>query len=61
MSRGVLGLPGAKKRKAQTKLTVIMCGQICDRRSVAPSSGDFCWSLQVTAQAGAAGGGVAAW
>ena len=49
------------KMKAYTKLTVVMCCQICDRRSVAPSSGDFRRRLQVTAQAGAAGGGVAAW
>ena len=41
MSRGVFGLPGKKKIKAYTKLTVVMFCQICDRRSVAPSSGDF--------------------
>ena len=59
--RGVFGIPGQKKIKAYTKLTFVMCCQICDRRSVAPSSGDFCWRLQVTAQAGAAGEGEAAW
>ena len=37
-----------------------MCSQICDERSVAPYSGDFCRHLQVTAQAGETGGGVAA-
>ena len=47
------------KIKVYTKLTVVMFCQICDRSSVAPSSGDFCRRLQVTA--GAAGGGVAAW
>ena len=61
MSRGVFGLPGKTKIKAYTKLTVVMCCQIRDRRSVAPSSGDFRRRLQVTARAGAAGGGVAAW
>ena len=61
MSRGVFGLPSKnKKMKAYTKLTVVMCCHICDRRSVAPSSGDFCRRLQVTARAEAGGGGVAA-
>ena len=61
MSRGVFGLPGKNKNESLHKLTVVMCCQICDRRSVAPSSGDFRRRLQVTARAGAAGGGVAAW
>ena len=56
MSRGVFGLPG----KAYTKLTVVICCQICDRRSVAPSSGNFRRRLRVTAGGGAGGGGVAA-
>jgi len=46
--------------KAYTKLTVVMCCPICDGRSLAPSSGDFRWRLQVTARAEAGGGGVAA-
>ena len=28
--------------KADTKLTVVMCSQIFDRKTTAPSSGDFC-------------------
>ena len=32
--------------KADTKLTVVMCWHIFDRRSVAPSSGDFRWKPQ---------------
>ena len=60
MSRGVFGLPGRKKFKAYTKLTVVMCCPICDRRSLAPSSSDFRRRLQVTARGEAAGGGVAA-
>ena len=60
MSRGVWGLPGTNKMKAYTKLAVVMCCPICDRRSLAPSSGVFCRRLQVTARAEAAGGGVAA-
>ena len=59
MSTSVFGLPGTKM-KAYTKLTVVMCCPICDRRSLAPSSGDFRRRLQVTARAEAAGGGVAA-
>ena len=42
MSRGVFGLPGRNKNEFYTKLTVVMCCQISARRSVAPSSGDFC-------------------
>ena len=60
MSRGVLGFL-VKKINAHTKLNVVMCCQICDKRSVAPSRGDFRWRLQVIAQAGAEGGGVATW
>ena len=60
MSRGIFGLPGRNKMKAYTKLTVVMCCPICDRRSIAPSSGDFCQRLQVTARVEAGGGGVAA-
>ena len=41
MYRGVFGLPGKNKMKANTKLTVVMCCQIFHRKSVAPSSGDF--------------------
>ena len=47
--------------KVYTKLTVVMCCQICDIRYVAPSSGDICRCLQVPVQARAVGGGVAAW
>ena len=61
MYGGVFGLPITNKIKAYTKLTVVMCCQICNRSSVAPSSGNFCRSLQVTACTGAGGGGVAAW
>ena len=39
--RGIFGLPGQKKIKAYTKLAVVMCCQILDRKSVAQSSGDF--------------------
>ena len=60
MARGVFRLPGKHKWKAYTKLSVVMFCQICDERSIAPSSRDFCRRLQVTAQAGAAGGGGAA-
>ena len=56
MSRGFLV---QTKMKAYTKLTVVMCCPICDRRSLAPSSGDFRRRLQVTARAEAGGGGVA--
>ena len=35
------GLPVKTKMKADTKLTVVMCCHIFDRRSTAPSSGDF--------------------
>ena len=42
MSRGVFGLPGRLKFKAYAKLTVVMCCQIFNRRSVAPSTGNFC-------------------
>ena len=41
MSRGVFGLPGKTKMKADTKLTVVLCCQIFAGKSVAPSSGDF--------------------
>ena len=61
MSRGVLGFLVKTKMNTYTRQTVVMCSQICDRRSAAPFSGDFCRRLQVTAPAGAAGGGVAAW
>ena len=30
------------KMKADTKLTLVMCSQIFDRKSTAPSSSDFC-------------------
>ena len=36
-----LGFLDKTKIKAYTKLTVVMCCQIFDRKSVAPSSGDF--------------------
>ena len=36
-----LGFLSKNKMKAYTKLTVVMCCQIVDRKSVAPSSGDF--------------------
>ena len=39
--RGILGFLGKTKMKAYTKLTVVMCCQIVDRKSVAPSSGEF--------------------
>ena len=55
-----LGFLVKTKMKAYTKLAVVMCCPICDRRSLAPSSGNFCRRLQVTARAEAAGGGVAA-
>ena len=61
MSKGVFGLPGKNKNKAHTKHTLVMCCEIYDRRFALPSSGYFCRHLQVTAQAGAGGGGVAAW
>ena len=51
-----LGFLVKTKIKAYTKSTVVMC---FDRRSVAPYSDNFHWRLQVTAPAGAAGGGVA--
>ena len=35
-----MGFLGKSKMKAYTKLTVVMCCQIVDRKSVAPSSGD---------------------
>ena len=38
-----LGFLGKIKMKAYTKLTFVMCCQIVDRKSVAPSSGDFRW------------------
>ena len=60
MSRGVLGFLVQTKRNVYTKLTDVMCCSICERRSLAPSSGDFRRRLQVTAQAEAEGGGVAA-
>ena len=41
MSRGFFGLPVKSKKKAFTKLTVVMCCQIFDRKSVASSSGEF--------------------
>ena len=56
-----LGFPVKIKMKAYTKLTVVMCCQICDRKSLAPSSGKIHRGLQVTAQAGAGRGEVAAW
>ena len=55
-----LGFLVKTKINAYTKLSVLMWCQIWNRRSVAPSSGDFCWSLQVTAQGGAGGRGVPA-
>ena len=55
-----LGFLVQTKMKAYTKLTVVMGCPICDRRSVAPSSGNFRQRLQVTARAEASGGGVAA-
>ena len=36
-----LGFLVETKRKAYTKVTVVMCCQIFDRRSVAPSRGNF--------------------
>jgi hypothetical protein len=53
-----LGFLVQTKMKVYTKLTVGMCCPICDRRSLAPSSGNFCRRLQGTAQVEAAGGGV---
>ena len=42
MSREFLGfLAKTKLKSADTKLTVVMCCQIFDKKSVAPSSGDF--------------------
>ena len=38
----VCGLPDQYKMKADTKITVVMWCQIFNRKSVAPSSGDFC-------------------
>ena len=52
MYRGFLAFLVKTKNKAYTKLTVVMGCQICDRRSVAPSSGDFRRRLQVPARAG---------
>ena len=45
MSRGVFWLPG--KKKADTKLTVVMCCQIFDKKSLASSSSVF-WRRLVT-------------
>ena len=39
--RGILGFLVKTKMKAYTKLTVVMCCQIVDRKSVAPSSAIF--------------------
>ena len=41
--RDIFGLLDKTKIKAATKLTVVMGYQIVDRKSVAPSSGDFQW------------------
>ena len=44
-SEAFLGLLVKTKVKAYTKLTIVMCCQIVARKSVAPSSGDFCRRL----------------
>ena len=41
MFRGIFGLLGKTKVKAYTKLTVVMCCKIFDRKSLSPSSGNF--------------------
>ena len=38
--RGMFGFPGQNRNESLHK-TVVMCCQILDRKSVAPSSGDF--------------------
>ena len=39
----LLGFLDKPKMKAETKQTIVMCCQIVARKSVAPTSGDFCW------------------
>ena len=56
----LLGFLVQTKMKAYTNMTVVMRCPICDRRSLAPSFGDFRRRLQVSARVEAGGGGVAA-